>query len=125
MTDIEPAAEGAAQAVPTVAASAAAAGGGAGDAASASTSTSTSAGSSAITSAASTGASASAPPARSKGWTTRVAPGVTFQWLRSFAVREDVVLSIDDLWAAVGPRTADRPIEDALALLKPHLAALL
>ncbi len=48
-------------------------------------------------------------------------PHLAFRWLRSYAVRDDVVLTASDVQALVDAGDA-APL---LALLKPHIAAVL
>jgi hypothetical protein len=54
-------------------------------------------------------------------WVSPVVPALAFKWLRSYAVRDEVVLSAGELRALVD--TED--VGALLALLKPEVAAVL
>ncbi len=54
-------------------------------------------------------------------WVSPVVPALAFKWLRSYAVRDEVLLSAGDLRALVDAEDAGA----LLALLKPEVAAVL
>ena len=54
-------------------------------------------------------------------WVSPVVPALAFKWLRSYAVRDEVLLSSGELRALVDAEDAGA----LLALLKPEVAAVL